>query len=85
MRKAIYQRARENGQYIGCCIDLPATFVIKQVERAKKGNQKEINRLAYEKGIITKEDLKCFNPYIHLINKDYIIYIHSAIEYFIKL
>lgn len=88
----IYQRAKANG----CFYEANCTGItIYQWEKLMKGhtraNKIEVTKIALQAGIIDEEQARqeinrpYFNPYNHYKTKTHVIYVHSAIEHFIRV
>lgn len=90
--KNIYQRAYDNGCYLETdCTSITESKWNKLMKGHTKANRKEVVRIALLAGVIdeyqAKEEIKrpYFNPYNHFKTESHIIYVHSSIEYFIKV
>lgn len=89
MKKTIYEKAAKNGCFLECaCTDINQTKWDQLMKGARKANRKKVLKAAIIAGLhIEKEEFKneYFNPYDHYVTKTHIIYVHSSIEYFIKV
>lgn len=86
--KQLYDKAINNGfDFIGNCTQLDGDFVYEQVQKAKVGNQVLIQRLIKNSEYfgMMRDAVTAYNPWKHLITDEYIIVIHSGIEYFFKV
>jgi len=77
--------------YQNLCLNFESTCVgISQEEwdfkmqGTRKANRKEVEKL-FKNQYPEFKELVELNPYDYLISKDYLIIIHSAIEYFFKI
>lgn len=84
--RPIYKRALEKGVEFECsCVDIKVDKWNELMEGAKKGNHKFITAIAISLGIIPKSWKKFRNPYQCFVTDTHLIYVHSAIEHFIKV
>lgn len=89
---SIYERAKLNGCYYETsCVSSSAREVEKLMKGATRANKKQVVKIALEAGVIDEqqatEEIKhpYYNPYKHYKTKTHIIYVHSAIEHFIRV
>jgi hypothetical protein len=92
LRNNIYQRAKENGAEFECnCIGIGILEWEELMKGHTRANRKEVVKIALQANVIDKEqavrELKnqWYNPYNHFKTKTHVIYVHSAIEHFIKI
>jgi hypothetical protein len=92
MKKNIYQRATENGcTYETNCTGISLNKWESLMKGARKADQKKAVKVALQAGVIDEYEAKLelknpyYNPYNHKVTKTHIIYIHSAIEHFIRV
>ncbi len=73
-------------EYIGNCITLPIRFLEQLEDEATRANKKTINKLVKEHlpDLHYNLALNSYNPYNYYKTKDYLILVHSSIEYVIK-
>lgn len=88
----IYQRAKINGCYLETtCVGCGVNMWDELMEGHKKANRKEVVKIALLSGVIDEEQAReeikrpYYNPYTHYKTNTHIIYVHSAIEHFIKV
>jgi hypothetical protein len=73
------------------CTSITAQKWDELMKGAKRANRKKVVKAAIETGVITEDEgrrelkSETYNPYEHLKTKTHLIYVHSAIEHFIKL
>lgn len=88
----IYERAINNGcEFEATCIGIGIDKWERLMKGARRADRKKVITVALAAGVIdefqAKEEKKrpYFNPYNHYVTKTHIIYVHSAIEHFIKV
>ena len=92
MKNNIYQRAINNGcEYQATCVGIGQNEWDRLMKGARQADRKKVIKVALLAGVIDKDQAKeetkrpYFNPYNHFVTKTHIIYVHSAIEHFIKV
>ena len=91
--QSIYQRAKNKGcNYETNCINCGSSERWDELMKgAREANQKKVVRVALLAGVISeaqaRQELKqrSFNPYTHYVTPNYVVYVHSAVEHFIKV
>jgi len=90
--KELYKRAKTNGvEFISSCVGISQYQWDELMKGATRANKKLAAKVAHQAGVIDefylKQELRrpYFNPYNHFKTKDSIIYVHSGIEYFIRI
>jgi hypothetical protein len=90
----IYQRAERNGVTYECnCTDLTSHYKWEALMKGhKRADRKQVIKIARAVGIIAHPDdytreMKnpYYNPYNHFKTDTHLIYVHSGIEYFIRV
>ena len=88
MKKSIYDRATKNGCYLETtCVGISQWKWDELMKGARPANKRKVIKVALMLGIAEPEELKSmyYNPYTHQVTRAHIIYVNSAIEYFIKV
>lgn len=82
----IYERAEKNGFiYEFCCADITPRKYDSIFDEAKVADKRKVTKIAIQAGIISAFEAKFWNPYKCHKTDEYLIYTHSAIDYFIKV
>ncbi len=88
----IYQRAKLNGcHFESTCIGIPQHEYDRMMKGTRLANKRKVVKIALMIGVIdetqAKRELKdsWYNPFNHYVSKDYIVYTHSDVNYFIKV
>ena len=82
----IYKKAQANGVHFDCsCVGVTIDKWESLMAGAKKANKKLVTKFAVDAGVIDPQDAKFRNPYTQLKTKTHLIFVHSAIEYFLKI
>ncbi len=77
--------------FYGACPDISARENNEIMKKCTTGNKKEIHKLLEKFGYISIGTLdihilkKFWNPYRYYKSKDFIVVVHSSIEYFFKI
>lgn len=90
--QTIYQRAISNGcEFEATCVGIGQYQWDKLMKGHTRADRKQTVKIALLAGVIdhhqAKEEIKrpYYNPYNHYKTKTHLIYVHSAIEHFIKV
>ena len=88
----IYHRAFNNGVSFECsCVGIGINKWDSLMEGATRADRKKVVKIALLAGVIDEAQAQIeikkpyYNPYNHYKTKTHIIYVHSAIEHFIKI
>jgi hypothetical protein len=88
----IYQRALNNGCYLETtCVGCGIYKWDELMKGHTRADRKKVVKIAEYAGVIdseqAREEIKKphYNPYNHYKTKTHIIYVHSSIEYFIRV
>lgn len=88
----IYKKAYINGCYLeSTCVDCTRDEWDKFMHGARNANKVKVIKTALIAGVISEEQAsteikkKHYNPYQQFITKTHVIYVNSAVEYFIKI
>jgi len=89
---SIYQQANNNGAHLETtCVGISLDRWNELMKGARPANNRKATLAAIRAGVIPEEQGKKeikhphFNPYTHYVTRTHIIYVHSAIEHFIKV
>jgi hypothetical protein len=92
MKQSIYQRAKNNGCFFeSTCVGCGIGEWERMMKGTRPANQKKVVKIALLAGVIDKEQAReeikrpYYNPYTHHVSKNYIVYVNSSIEHFIKV
>lgn len=88
----IYQRADKYGAHLeGTCVSLNADEVDSLMKGKTKADRKQVLKVAFNVGLMSEDEYRqslryrYYNPYRFYKTDTHIIYVHSAVEYFIKV
>lgn len=88
----IYERAKRYGVYFeASCVGISPWKWDQLMKGHTRANKKEVVKLALEAGVIDEKQAKnelskpWYNPYNMFKTKTHVVYVHSGIEYFIKI
>ena len=88
----IYERSKINGVSFECtCVGISKYEWDRLMKNHKRADRKKVVKIALMAGVIDEEQAKeeikrpYYNPYNHFKTDSHIIYVHSAIEHFIKV
>lgn len=88
----IYKKAEQKGCYLeSTCVNINLAVWDEIMKGARNANNTKAVKVALLAGVIDNEQAKMeiknpnYNPYTHKVSENYVIYIHSCIEHFIKI
>lgn len=81
-----YNTANKNGMYLECtCVGISQHKWDRLMSGAVRADKKIVNSLLKKHEVVEPDLLLGYNPYNFFRTKTHIIFVHSAIEYFIKV
>lgn len=81
----IYEKAKYGCNYVFNCTNISAIKHEEIFSKVKRADKRKVTKIAIQLGIIDKAFAKLWNPYNCHKTDEYLIYTHSAIDFFIKV